>query len=115
MRALGIDFGTSTTLVALHDPTGGVKLLKNSEGDEVVPSVVAFTPQNRVLVGKAARNRRLMDPENALYSLKRILGRPWTSQDVRTFVERYPFKLEAGPDGYPRLVTRAGKLTVVQA
>src|SRR5436305_149394 len=110
MLALGIDFGTSTTLAALnHD--GKIELVKNDAGDEVTHSFVAFTPSGKVQVGAAARARRLIDPVNTLYSVKRVLGRPWKSEQVQQFAKQYPFTLDRGADDMPRFATRAGQLS----
>ncbi len=113
MLGLGIDFGTSTTLCALGRTGRKPELAKSQDGDEVIPSVVAFTPQS-VQAGKGARARRLIDPPNAIYSMKRILGKRWDAAETNKFREQYPFQLEQGSDGLPRFVTRAGKLSPVE-
>jgi molecular chaperone DnaK len=110
MYSLGIDLGTSTTVAAAQGG-GKVTLLADAAGEGIVPSVVAFMPGGRVVVGRTARARAIIDPTNTLYSVKRIIGRRWFSPEVTEFRRRYPFELEAGPDGTPLFVTRAGKLS----
>lgn len=112
MVALGIDFGTSTTVTATHRG-GRTEVTRSAAGDDVIPSAIAFLPDGRVLIGKDARKRSLIDASNALHSVKRILGRRWESAEVRKFAADYPFELERGEDDLPLFVTRAGKLTAV--
>ena len=109
MSALGIDFGTSTTIMAVYQDRR-MSIIKAPSNDEVTPSYVAFMPDNKKVFGRAARSRRLIDPDNTLFSFKRILGKSWVSSEVRAFGKQYPFFLEKGDDNLPRFVTRAGKL-----
>jgi molecular chaperone DnaK (HSP70) len=110
---VGIDFGTTTTVVATGRG-GEASLVKNQQGDDILPSMVAFTPSGRLLVGRPARARRIIDPQNTLYSVKRLIGRPWMSEEVAEFRRAYPFELERGSDSLPRFVTRVGALTAVE-
>jgi molecular chaperone DnaK len=107
---MGIDFGTSTTIAAVYGQ-GKAAIIRSATGEEIMPSYVAFPPDGKVQVGRTAMNRRVIDPQNTLFSFKRILGRSWNSAEVRSFSKQYPFQLENGKDDLPRLVTRAGKLT----
>ncbi|OGQ79091.1 MAG: hypothetical protein A2289_02985 [Deltaproteobacteria bacterium RIFOXYA12_FULL_58_15] len=113
MSSLGIDFGTCTSVFAYAEPMR-LQVLQDDEGEDIIPSVVAFTPHGKTQIGKSARGRMLIDPANTLHSVKRILGKSWPSPDVAAFRRQYPFELERDKDGYPRFVTRAGKLTAVQ-
>jgi len=114
MVALGIDFGTSTTVAAIYRD-GKTEFVKNLDGEEITPSFVAFLPSRAVSVGRVAQARRIIDPPNSLYSVKRILGRKWSSSEVTRYAKQYPFTLECGPDNLPQFVTRAGKLTAIEA
>ncbi|MEE8409993.1 MAG: Hsp70 family protein [Myxococcota bacterium] len=114
MVSLGIDFGTSTTVAAIYRD-GKTELVKNPDGEEVTPSCIAFLPSGALSVGRAARARCTIDPANSLYSIKRILGRKWSSSEVTRYAKDYPFTLEPGPDNVPLFVTRAGKLTAMEA
>src|SRR5262249_59052826 len=62
----------------------------------LLPSVVSFHPSGTVLVGEPARERRLIDPENTVYSIKPILGRAWDSDEVVAARKRFPFHLAEG-------------------
>jgi molecular chaperone DnaK len=74
---VGIDLGTTNSLVgAVVD--GKVRLFADDNKDELLPSVVGINEKGRVIVGRSARNRRLLDPEGTVGSVKRKMG-----QDVR--------------------------------
>ena len=114
MSSLGIDFGTSTTIAVISEG-GRTHVVQSKDGDEVIPSFVAFPPNGQVEVGRNARARRSMDPANTLYSIKRIMGRPWFSREVRQYQKQYRYELEQGRDQKPRFITRVGRLTAVEA
>lgn len=111
---IGIDFGTSTTEVALYGAAGRPALVPAPDGHEVIPSVVAYPPNGKVLVGKAADVRRLIDPRNTLVSVKRIVGLPFFAKEVAEYRETHPYAFEQDPDGAPAYVTRAGRRTPEQ-
>lgn len=94
---LGIDLGTTNSVVAIADGQE-VRVLHDEEGQRLIPSVVSFHPQGDVLVGYAARERRLIDAKNTVYSVKRLLGRPWGSPEVMRAKERFGFELKEGPN-----------------
>jgi molecular chaperone DnaK len=91
---LGIDLGTTNSVVALAQG-GEVQVLRDAEGNSLVPSVVSFHPNGEVLVGYPARERRLLDAKNTIYSVKRLIGRPFASDEVTRARERFPFALSA--------------------
>ncbi len=92
---LGIDLGTTNSVVAIAEP-GGVRVLRDEDGNTLVPSVVAFGPEGDVHVGYPARERRLLDAKNTIYSVKRLIGRPFASPEVARARERFPFTLAPG-------------------
>lgn len=65
----------------------------------LVPSVVSFHPSGDVLVGAAAKERRLLDATNTVSSIKRLIGRPYTSYEVKQAQKRFPFEFSEGPSG----------------
>ncbi len=93
---LGIDLGTTNSAVAVVQG-GEVRVLPDAEGNALIPSVVSFHPSGDVLVGHPARERRLLDARNTVYSIKRLIGRPFRSPEVRRAQERFPFELCEGP------------------
>ncbi len=95
---LGIDLGTTNSVVAIADGQRA-QVLSDAEGYQLIPSVVSFHPSGDILVGRVARERRLLDARNTVYSVKRLIGRPFRSPEVRTAQERFPFTLAEGPTG----------------
>ena len=104
---IGIDLGTTNSVVAVADQPGG-RVLSGSDGLQLIPSVVSFHPSGDVLVGAAAKERRLLDAQNTVYSVKRLIGRPYTSYEVKQAQERFAFELSEGPSGGV-LVTARGE------
>jgi molecular chaperone DnaK len=95
---LGIDLGTTNSVVAYADEQR-VRVLRGEAGRLITPSVVSFLEDGTTLVGSAARDQRLLDVENTVFSVKRLIGRPFRSAEVRSAAERLPFKLAEGPTG----------------
>ncbi|MCA9575573.1 MAG: Hsp70 family protein [Polyangiales bacterium] len=96
---LGIDLGTTNSVVAVADGEQ-VTVLADEAGNRLIPSVVSFHPERRILVGEEARDRRLIDARNTVYSIKRLIGRPFKSPEVATAKSRFAFELtESGSGG----------------
>src|SRR5580700_10507059 len=107
MSVVGIDLGTTNSVVAcMRD--GRVHVLADEHGERLLPSVVSFHPNGEVLVGQAAKARRLVDPQNTIASIKRLIGRPWDSEEIRLARSRFAFELREGP-GQGSLVVARGE------
>jgi len=104
---IGIDLGTTNSVVAVADQPGG-RVLADSDGAKLIPSIVSFHPSGDILVGAAAKERRLLDAQNTVYSVKRLIGRPYASYEVKQAQERFAFELSEGPSGGV-LVTARGE------
>lgn len=104
---IGIDLGTTNSVVAIADQPGG-RVLASRDGAKLIPSVVSFHPSGDVLVGRPAKERRLLDAQNTVYSVKRLIGRPFNSYEVRQAQKRFAFELSEGPSGGV-LVTARGE------
>jgi molecular chaperone DnaK len=103
--AVGIDLGTSNTVVAcVRD--GRAVTLADEEGRRLIPSIVSFHPNGSVLVGDSAKERRLIDPTNTIYSVKRLIGRSWASDEVQQARGRFPFELREGTKNSTLVVAR---------
>ncbi|MEO0324884.1 MAG: Hsp70 family protein, partial [Myxococcota bacterium] len=108
---LGIDLGTTNSVVAVANEQG-TQVLAGADGTRLVPSVVSFHPSGSVLVGSKARERRLIDARNTVYSTKRLIGRPFKSPEVSRAQGRFPFELEASPTGGVLVKTRGESYTL---
>jgi molecular chaperone DnaK len=96
--AVGIDLGTTNTVVAcVRDGVAGTLL--DPEGHRLLPSVVSFDPSGMAIVGRAALERRLLDTPNTIYSIKRLMGLPWSSPEVQSARGKLPFELEEAEHG----------------
>jgi molecular chaperone DnaK len=76
-KAVGIDLGTTNSVVAATMEGGQAEVIPNAEGARTTPSVVAFTEDGERLVGQVAKRQSILNPEATLYSVKRFIGRKW--------------------------------------
>ncbi|HLF86807.1 MAG TPA: molecular chaperone DnaK [Nitrospiria bacterium] len=91
-KVIGIDLGTTNSCVAVM--TGGDPVvIANSEGSRITPSVVAVTEKGERLVGQIAKRQAITNPENTIFSIKRLMGRKYTSPQVTSAAKRLPYKI----------------------
>lgn len=109
---VGIDLGTSNSVVAHADASGGVRVLPDEAGYKIHPSVVSFHPSGGVVVGSAAKQRKVIDPKNTIYSTKRLIGRSFNSTEVAIARERMPYQIVEGANQQPLVVTRGGQFAI---
>src|SRR5271170_7138964 len=92
-RIVGIDLGTTNSLVAYIDPqTNEPKCIPGPYGSTLCPSIVSLDADGSIIVGEAARRRLLTQPERTIYSVKRLMGRG--SADVQTELKLFPFRID---------------------
>jgi molecular chaperone DnaK len=92
-RTVGIDLGTTYSLIAYLDPqTGQPKCIPGPNGSTLCPSVVSVDTDGRILVGDAARERLLTNPDRTIYSVKRLMGRGVA--DIQDELTRFPFRID---------------------
>ena len=109
--AVGIDLGTTNSCVAVVRE-GKARVVQDSDGVALHPSVVSFHPDGRVLVGTAAAKRRVIDPQSTFYSVKRLIGRDFTDPEVQQVASRYPYEIAEGPKGIPLARARGNEYTL---
>ncbi len=95
---LGIDLGTTNSVVAVADGAQ-CQVLTTELGHRLIPSVVSFKPDGGIVVGEEARERRLLDAKHTVYSVKRLIGRPFRAEEVRRATTRFAFELVRSPNG----------------
>jgi Fe-S protein assembly chaperone HscA len=92
-RIVGIDLGTTFSLVAYLDTqTGQPRCIKGPYGTTLCPSIVSVDPDGKIYVGEPARQRLLTQPERSIYSVKRLMGR--AAADVQEELKIFPFRVE---------------------
>jgi Fe-S protein assembly chaperone HscA len=107
-RIIGIDLGTTNSLVAYVDEATGLpRVIPDAEGRPLLPSVVAFTPDG-IVVGEAARRQLARRPADTVYSVKRLMGRGF--EDVKDEARYLPFRILPG-DGLVRLAVGGREVT----
>ena len=95
-RIIGIDLGTTNSVVAVMDGSEA-KVITNEEGSRTTPSVVAFTEKGERLVGASAKRQAVTNPQNTVYSIKRFMGRRFS--EVAEEIKQVPYQvLDTGQD-----------------
>jgi molecular chaperone DnaK len=102
-KAVGIDLGTTLSAVAVMEG-GEPKIIPSAEGGNLVPSVVALSKTGERLVGEIAKRQAVVNPENTLFSMKRLIGRKFKDSTVQYDIKRLPYKITEAPNGDCRVV-----------
>ena len=97
-KVIGIDLGTTNSCVAIMSG-GDPIVIANAEGARTTPSVVAITDKGERLVGQIAKRQAITNPENTIFSVKRLMGRKFHSQQVTDAAKRLPYKMSEGDNG----------------
>jgi molecular chaperone DnaK len=101
-RVVGIDLGTTFSLIAYMDvQTGSPKCIPGPYGSTLCPSVVSVDHDGKVIVGEPARAKLLTQPERTIYSVKRLMGRGVA--DVQDELKIFPFRIDPGSDNVIRV------------
>ncbi len=107
-KAIGIDLGTTNSVVAVVQ-AGEPVVIPNQEGNRTTPSVVAFTEKGERLVGQVAKRQAITNPENTVFSIKRLMGRRYNSAQVEHAKKHLPFKIVEAPNGDAHVEIRGKK------
>jgi molecular chaperone DnaK len=98
---VGIDLGTTNSLVAFTGRDGTPSVIRDASGDGLVPSIVSVGADGAVFVGREAQRRLLTDPSRTVYSVKRFMGRG--ADDVEGEAKLFPFRFQGEAGGVVRL------------
>jgi len=97
-KVIGIDLGTTFSCVAVME-AGEPKVIPNAEGGRITPSVVAVSKTGERLTGQVARRQAITNPENTIFSIKRLMGRKFDEQTVDYDKKLLPFKIVKADNG----------------
>ena len=98
-KVLGIDLGTTNSVAAIIE-AGEPVVVENAEGGRITPSVIALnTKTGERYVGQVAKRQAVTNPENTLFSVKRLMGRQFKDAEIQNAMAKLPYKVVAGPTG----------------
>ncbi|MBI5664945.1 MAG: molecular chaperone DnaK [Nitrospirae bacterium] len=97
-RVIGIDLGTTNSVVSVMQG-GEPTVIANQEGTRTTPSVVAFTDKGERLVGQIAKRQAITNPENTVFSIKRLMGRKFDSRESKEAQKKLPYKIVRAANG----------------
>jgi molecular chaperone DnaK len=106
-KVIGIDLGTTNSVVAVME-AGEPTVLDNSEGSRTTPSIVSMTKGGERIVGQVAKRQAVTNPENTIYSIKRLMGRKYDDPEVQRTLKSVPYKITRAANGDVR-VTMGGR------
>jgi molecular chaperone DnaK len=107
-KIIGIDLGTTNSVVAVMEGSAP-KVLINSSGSRLTPSVVGFTDKGERLVGQIARHQQVTNPENTVFSIKRFMGR--RHHEVSSEEKIVPYKITGASDELVKVKVRGKEYT----
>src|SRR5512140_2189674 len=97
-KVIGIDLGTTNSCVAVMEG-GEPVVIPNSEGSRTTPSVVAITESGERLVGQIAKRQSITNPDNTIFSIKRLIGRKYDTAEVQEARKHLPYKIVKADNG----------------
>ena len=98
-KILGIDLGTTNSVAAVIE-AGEAEVVESAEGNRITPSVVAVnTRSGERYVGQTAKRQAVTNPENTIFSVKRLMGRRYGDPEVQDAATRLPYKIVSGENG----------------
>jgi len=97
-KVIGIDLGTTNSCVAIMEGSKP-RVIENAEGARTTPSMVAFTDKGERLVGQSAKRQAVTNPENTLFAIKRLIGRPFADPTTKKDMEMVPYKIKKAKNG----------------
>src|SRR6185369_6864103 len=110
-KIIGIDLGTTNSVVAIMEGDQP-KVLINSQGSRLTPSVVAFTEKGERLIGQTAKHQQVTNPKNTVFSIKRFMGR--RHSEVAQEEKMVPYEVTGGKEEYVKVKVRGKEYTPEQ-
>jgi len=107
---VGIDLGTTNSCVAIFEG-GEPKVIPNREGTRTTPSVVAFQESGEILVGLPAKRQAIINAENTIFGIKRLMGRKFNDPVVQEWKNRVPYKIVEAPNGDAHVEVRGKRMS----
>ena len=101
-KIIGIDLGTTNSVVSVMEG-GSPVVIPTAEGANTVPSIVAFNKSGDRLVGQTAKRQAVVNPENTIYSVKRLIGRSIDDVETKKTQSMVPYEIVGGPQGDARV------------
>lgn len=112
-KVIGIDLGTTNSCVSVMDGKNA-KVIENAEGMRTTPSIVAFTDEDERLVGHPAKRQAVTNPENTIFAVKRLIGRPYDDETTRKDKELVPYSIVKSDSGDAWVEARSEKYSPSQ-
>lgn len=97
-KIIGIDLGTTNSCVAVMEGDKP-RVIENAEGHRTTPSIVAFTNDDEILVGQAAKRQAVTNPDKTLFAIKRLIGRRFDDAIVQKDIKMVPYKIVKAENG----------------
>ncbi|MGA8587054.1 MAG: Hsp70 family protein, partial [Roseiarcus sp.] len=112
-KAIGIDLGTTNSCVAVMEGSSA-KVIENAEGARTTPSMVAFTESGEILVGQPAKRQSIVNPENTIFAIKRLIGRRYDDPITQKDKGMVPYKIVPNQTGDAWVEARGKKYSPSQ-
>jgi molecular chaperone DnaK len=101
-KIIGIDLGTTNSVVSVME-AGDAVIIPTAEGGNLCPSIVAFNQKGERMVGQTAKRQAVVNPENTIYSVKRLMGRRVDDAETKRTKEMVPYEIVGGPQDDARV------------
>ena len=98
---IGIDLGTTFSCIGVYR-NAAVEIIPNEKGDRTTPSIVSFLG-NDIYVGEQAEYKRLKDPKNKIYAVKRIIGRNFNDKEVQEDISKFSYTVKSTLNNRPEI------------
>ena len=97
-KIIGIDLGTTNSVAAIVE-AGVPRVIENREGSRLTPSVVAISKNGERLVGILAKRQAITNPQNTIFSIKRLIGRRYSDPEVQKAKQKLPYEIRESENG----------------